>query len=76
MKSKDIVMATLLRDTKIYRHSIIAIQEPWINPFASTTHNPIRDRFELLYPEAAVTKEADATTRVCFFVNKEIEATE
>jgi len=76
MKSKDIVMATLLRDTKIYRHSIIAIQEPWINPFASTTHNPIRDRFELLYPEATVTEEADATARVCFFVNKEIGATE
>jgi len=26
MKSKDIVMATLLRDTETFRHSIIAIQ--------------------------------------------------
>ena len=52
MKSKDIVMATLLRDAETFKHSILAIQEPWANPFTSTTHHPIRDRFDLLYPEA------------------------
>ncbi len=76
MKSKDIVMATLLRDSATWQHSIIAIQEPWINPFSSITHHPIRDRFELLYPEANLTGEPEAAARVCFFVNKKIAATE
>lgn len=48
MKSKDIVMATLLRDVETFKHSVLAIQEPWTNPFTPTTHHPIRDRFDLL----------------------------
>jgi len=76
MKSKDIVMATLLRDVETFKHSVLAIQEPWTNPFTPTTHHPIRDRFDLLYPEAAATGEEEAVARVCFFVNKDIGATE
>lgn len=33
MKSKDIVMATLLRDPNVQEYDILAIQEPWRNPF-------------------------------------------
>lgn len=40
MKSKDKVMATLLRDERIKEFDILAIQEPWRNPYISTTHHP------------------------------------
>ncbi|KDN61236.1 hypothetical protein CSUB01_11874 [Colletotrichum sublineola] len=45
-KSKDTVMATL-RDPNI---DIIAIQEPWRNPFIVTTHHPAKGIFHLCYP--------------------------
>jgi hypothetical protein len=51
-KSKDIVMATLLRDAKIMDFDILAIQEPWANPFMDTTHHPAKDRFHLCYPQS------------------------
>lgn len=44
-KSRDIVMATLLRDPKIVDFDILAIQEPWVNPFMDTTHQPAKDLF-------------------------------
>jgi hypothetical protein len=60
MKSKDKVMASLLRDKKITRYDILAIQEPWRNSFTNTTHNPIPQHFELAYMD-------NRKTRVCFF---------
>ena len=42
-----------------------------MNPFSSTTHNPISDSFHLCFPKDS--KEAPA--RVCFFVNKKIDQT-
>ena len=41
MKSRDIVMAILLRDPRIQEYDILAFQEPWRNPVISTIHNPI-----------------------------------
>jgi hypothetical protein len=38
-KSKDTVMATLLRDPGIDKYDILATQEPWRNPFSDTTHH-------------------------------------
>lgn len=70
-KSRDKVMATLLRDPSVMDYDILAIQEPWRNPFLTTTHHPAKDRFHLCYPAAV----EDGTARVCFFVNKRLDNT-
>ena len=70
MKSRDVVMATLLRDPRIQEYDILALQEPWRNPFISTTHNPITHSFHLCFPNDS----REAPARVCFFVNKRIES--
>ncbi|GKT39838.1 Rpb7-binding protein seb1 [Colletotrichum spaethianum] len=62
-------MATLLRDPNIDNYDIIAIQEPWRNPFNATTHHPAKDRFHLCYPS----NEERGPARVCFFINKKLD---
>ena len=69
MKSRDVVMATLLRDPRIQEYDILALQEPWRNPFISTTHNPITHSFHLCFPNDS----REAPARVCFFINKRID---
>jgi hypothetical protein len=49
-RSRDMVMASLLRNLGIDDFDLIAIQEPWKNPYTATTHHPIKDRFYLCYP--------------------------
>lgn len=71
-KSKDTVMATMLRDPRIAEFDILAVQEPWRNPFMATTHHPAKDVFHLCYPSNV---EAGAPARVCFFVNKRLDHT-
>ncbi|KAJ6436234.1 reverse transcriptase [Purpureocillium lavendulum] len=68
-KSKDTVMATLLRDPRIREYDILAIQEPWKNAFSETTHHPAKALFHLCYP---ATEEGEPT-RVCFFINKQLD---
>jgi hypothetical protein len=60
-------MAALLRDRRIISCDVLAIQEPWRNPFINTTHHPIPQHFELAYHD-------HKKTPVCFFVNKRIES--
>ncbi|KAL4412137.1 reverse transcriptase [Colletotrichum abscissum] len=62
-------MATLLRDPNIDNYDIIAIQEPWRNPYSATTHHPAKDRFHLCYPSS----EENGSARVCFFINKKLD---
>lgn len=69
-KSRDTVMATLLRDSQVADIDIIAIQEPWCNPYMATTHHPAKDIFHLCYPP---NDEEDRSARVCFFVNKRLD---
>jgi hypothetical protein len=71
MKSRDIVMATLLRDQAILKYDIVAIQEPWRNPFMSTTHNPIPDSFHQCFPQDT----RDAPARVYFLINRRLDET-
>ena len=59
-KSRDVVMATMLRDPRIHEYDILAIQEPWRNPFAATTHHPAK------YLCCHAEEEA-GPARVCFF---------
>lgn len=64
-------MATLLRDPRVTEYEILAIQEPWRNPFTSTTRHPAKDHFQLCYPADG----QDGPARVCFFVNKRLHTT-
>jgi exonuclease III len=64
-KSRDKVMAGLLADERALEYDIIAIQEPWRNPFHHTTYHPVKDRFDLVYQETE-------STRVCFFINSKL----
>jgi exonuclease III len=65
MKSKDKVMASLLRDERIKEFDVIAIQEPWRNSFSNTTHHAQRQHFNLIYLD-------DPNTRTCVFINTRI----
>ena len=49
-KSKDIVMASCLRDTEVKKYDILTIQEPWLNAYMATSHHPIKEIFRLIYP--------------------------
>jgi hypothetical protein len=68
-KSRDIVMATMLRDPRIHEYDILAIQEPWRNPYMATTHHPAKDVFHLCCPPG----DEAGPARVCFFVNRRID---
>ena len=69
MKSRDVVIAILLRDPRIQEYDILALQEPWRNPFISTTHNLNTHSFHLCFPNDS----REAPARVYFFVNKRID---
>ena len=66
MKLFDKVMASMLRDPQTWEYDILAIQEPWRNPFSVSTHL-CRDHFHLTYPTYQDPKLGH--TRVCFFMN-------
>jgi exonuclease III len=68
-KSRDMVMATMLRDPRIREYDILAIQEPWRNPFVATTHHPAKDIFHL----CCLAEEEVGPARVCFFINKRLD---
>ncbi|OKO91665.1 hypothetical protein PENSUB_13072 [Penicillium subrubescens] len=48
-------MAQFLREQEVISADIIAIQEPWENPFQDNTHNPLKQTPELLFPPAIET---------------------
>ncbi|KAJ5901433.1 hypothetical protein N7504_007427 [Penicillium tannophilum] len=60
-------MAQFLRDPAVLNADIIAIQEPWINPYNDTTHHPAKQTHELLWPEGEGER-----SRVCLFVSKKL----
>jgi ribonuclease HI len=65
-KSREVVLANLFQDQRVTEYDILAIQEPWRNPFINTTYNPLKEHFQLTYLD-------DAATRTCFYVNKRID---
>src|SRR5690348_11811111 len=71
-RSKNVVMAQFLRDPKVLEADIIAIQEPWDNPYQDTTHHPANATHQLLYPEAAETR---GRARVCLYISRKIDPT-
>lgn len=64
-KSRE-VMADLFTRHTIGDYDILAIQEPYRNPFQNTSYHPARDRFHLLYFNSR-------DTRTCIYVNKKID---
>lgn len=64
--SRTQVMIPLFETEGIENYDILAIQEPWRNPFQTTINNRIGQHFELLYMQ-------NENTRVCLFINKRIE---
>jgi hypothetical protein len=70
-KSKDTVMATLLRDPKVHEYDILAIQEPWKTPHQETTHYPAKNIFHLCYSK----EKQGEPARVCLFVHKTLDHT-
>ena len=65
-KSKDVVLASLFQDSRVLEYDILAIQEPWRNPFINTTYHPLKTHFQLTYL-------TDAATRVCFYIHKRLD---
>lgn len=70
-RSKDIAMAYFMRDPTVLKAGVIAIQEPWGNPYLETTHHPAKQTHQLLYPQSSET--GGEWARVCMFVSKRIE---
>ena len=68
-RSKDVVMAQFLRDPEVLKADIIAIQEPWENPFKDDTHHPAKQTHELLWPAEA---ETGGRARVYMFVSRKL----
>ncbi|KAJ5148411.1 hypothetical protein N7526_001763 [Penicillium atrosanguineum] len=62
-RSKGVMMARFMRDPMVLQARIIAIQEPWANPYQETTHHLAKQSHQLLYPQANQT--GGLRTRVC-----------
>jgi hypothetical protein len=71
-RCKNVVMAQFLRDPEFLKAVIIAIQEPWDNPYTDTTHHPAKATHQLLYPDS---QETGGRARVCLFISKRIDPT-
>lgn len=65
-KSRDVVLASLFQNPRVLDYDVLAIQEPWRNPFIATTYHPLKTHFHLTYL-------ADAATRVCLYISKRID---
>jgi hypothetical protein len=68
-RSRDMVMASMLRNPRTHEYDILAFQEPWRNPFAATTHHPAKRVFHLCCPAG----DEAGPARVCFFINKRLD---
>ncbi|KAJ6013173.1 hypothetical protein N7499_012214 [Penicillium canescens] len=56
-RSKDVVTADFLRNPRVLEADIIAVQEPWDNPYTETTHHPAKQTHELVFPSINETGE-------------------
>jgi hypothetical protein len=65
-KSREVFLASLFQDPGVLEYDILAIQEPWRNPYVYTSYHPLKTHFQLTYL-------ADATTRACLYINKRLD---
>lgn len=68
-KSRNKVLAALLADPRVKEYDILAIQEPWRNPYDSAAYNPRDSGFHI------VDRKEDGS-RVSTYINKRIATTE
>ena len=64
-KSRNKVMSPLFADERITSYDIIAIQEPWQNPFCNTSYCPSAVNFHLVYNNQ---KQCS-----CIYINKSLD---
>ena len=64
-KSRDKVLIEFLKNSRIARFDILAIQEPWRNTFNKEGYNPRNSSFYLI-------EETSERTRIAIYVNKRI----
>jgi hypothetical protein len=69
-RSCEIVMADFLRRKEVLEADIIALQEPWRNPFKDDTHHPAKATHYMLYPPPERNNMEEDRARVCLFVKK------
>lgn len=62
-KSRNKVLAPLLEDERIREYDVIAVQEPWRNPYDSTAYNPRSSSFNL-------SNQGQPGSRVSMYINK------
>jgi exonuclease III len=62
---KEATLIPLLQDPRIKEFDILAIQEPWRNPFITTGYCPSNANFYLVYPP-------EHLARVSLYVNKRL----
>jgi endonuclease/exonuclease/phosphatase family metal-dependent hydrolase len=62
-------MADFLRQKEVLEADIIALQEPWRNPFKDDTHHPAKATHYMLYPPPETSAEEEQA-RVCIFIRK------
>ncbi|KAK4075525.1 hypothetical protein Purlil1_12650 [Purpureocillium lilacinum] len=55
-KSRDVVLASLFQNQRILEYDILAIQEPWRNPFIATTYHPLKGHFHLTFLDNDATR--------------------
>lgn len=63
LKSRKEVMIPLFENEQIKEVDIIALQEPWRNPWKHIIYHPLKSFFDLVY-------EDRKDTRVCFYMDK------
>ena len=63
---KETTLASLLQEPECKEFDILAIQEPWRNPFVTTGYNTQTSRFYLAYPPLPL-------IRVYFYINKRLD---
>lgn len=66
-RSRDVVMADFLAKPEVSKADIIAVQEPWENPYTDTTYYPLKQTHELLFPSSS---ETGSRARVCIYISK------
>ena len=71
-KSYDTAAITL-RDENALGYDIIAVQEPWSNPFQATSHNPQKQGYSLIWPSDEIPETiGQKPVRVCTYIHKRI----
>ena len=65
-KSKDGVMAPLLKEREVQEYNILAIQEPSYNSFNKSMYNSSSSKFLLAH-------KSGPEVRTCFYINKRID---